>query len=130
VDLALGPWTAAKTVEEKQRKLLAEAMGDEAWRLVKRSADFTPVKAEGKPAAKGFTISGDIVKVVKQGHEVQVVAKYTLWVDGTFPNIAPVEGRASATGSMGAEDALRAVTENRVKMLLDVIKSGRIQKAS
>jgi hypothetical protein len=129
VELTLGPWTAEKTVEEKQRKVLADAMAEEAWRLVKKSSDFTPVKADGRPAKTGYTISGNLTNVAKKGNEVQVVAKYTLWVDGTFPNIAPVEGRASASGSMGAEDALRAVTEHRVKMLLDAIKSGRVQKA-
>ncbi|HLV85727.1 MAG TPA: hypothetical protein VKV39_02045 [Candidatus Sulfotelmatobacter sp.] len=130
MDITLGPWTAAKTINEKQRKPLADAMGDEAWNTAKKKDGFTPKQAEGgTPAKTGFTISGQVVQVGKQGSGIQVKLMFTLWADGTFSNIAPVPGQAVAEGSMGAEDALRAVTEAKVNQLLDAIKSGRATKA-
>ena len=130
MDVTLGPWTAEKSVEGKQRQPLAEAMGDEAWNTVKKSTSFTPLKApHGKPANRGITISGKLTTVSRTGSGIQVVAKFTVWVDGTFSNVAPLEGRASASGGSTAEDALRATTESRIKMLLEAIQAGRILKA-
>jgi hypothetical protein len=129
MDVTLGPWKADKSVNESQGKPLAEAMGDEAWKTVTNLPDFTPLKAPGgKPADKGFTISGVLASVAKKGVSTEVVAKFTLWVDGTFSNVAPLDGRASAEGSSSAEDALRAVTEDRVTMLLMAIKAGHVAK--
>ena len=97
MDINLGPWTAAKTIDAKQRQPLADAMGDEAWNTVKkREKDgFTPVKVEGAtPAPSGFTISGQVVQVTKQGTDTKVKLAFTLWVDGTFSNIvSPLEKR-------------------------------------
>src|SRR6266516_4756022 len=103
MDVTLGPWTAEKGIDQKQSKPLVEAMGDEAWNTAKKSRDFTPIKADGKPAASGFTISGKLTAVSKSGGSTQVVAKFTVWVDGTFSNAAPLEGRAAASGSSTAE---------------------------
>jgi hypothetical protein len=126
MDITLGPWTAAKTINQKQGQTLAEAMGDEAWNTVKKKGDFTPKKADGgTPAKSGFTISGQLVQVAKQGIDLQVKSMFTLWADGTFSNIAPLPGQATAQGSASAEDALRAVTESKVNQLLEAIKSGR-----
>src|SRR5579871_1788823 len=97
MDITLGPWTAAKTINEKQRKPLADAMGDEAWNTAKKKDGFTPKQAEGgTPAKTGFTISGQVVQVGKQGSGIQVKLMFTLWADGTFSNIAPVPGQAVA----------------------------------
>ena len=88
MDIALGPWTAAKTIDAKWRQPLADAMGDEAWNTVKKKDGFTPIKVEGAtPAQSGFTISGQVVQVTKQGTDLKVKATFTLWVDGTFSNI-------------------------------------------
>jgi hypothetical protein len=59
-----------------------------------------------------------------------VKAIYTLWLDGTFSNVQPLAGEATASGfgSTTAAEALRAVTESRVKTLLDAIKAGQVVK--
>lgn len=130
MDVTLGPWTAAKTINEKQRQPLADAMGDEAWNTVKNKDGFTPKQADGgTPAKSGFTISGQVLQVAKQGINLQVKLMFTLWADGTFSNVAPVPGQAIAQGSASAEDALRAITESKINQLLEAIKSGRAAKA-
>ena len=130
MDITLGPWTAAKTIDQKQRQPLADAMGDEAWNTVKKKDGFTPVQAlGGTPAKSGFTISGQVVQVAKQGINLQVKLMFTLWADGTFSNVAPLPGQAIAQGSASAEDALRAITESKVNQLLEAIKSGAAAKA-
>jgi hypothetical protein len=130
MDITLGPWTAAKTINEKQRQPLADAMGDEAWNTVKKKSGFTPKQADGgTPAKSGFTISGQVLQVAKQGIDLQVKLMFTLWTDGTFSNVAPVPGQATAQGSASAEDALRAITESKVNQLLEAITSGRAVKA-
>ena len=130
MDITLGPWTAAKTIDQKQRQPLADAMGDEALNTVKKKGSFTPKQADGgTPAQSGFTISGQVVQVAKQGINLQVKLMFTLWADGTFSNVAPLPGQAIAQGSASAEDALRAITESKVNQLLDAITSGRAGKA-
>ena len=79
MDINLGPWTAAKTLDAKQRQTLPDAMGDEAWNTVKKKDGFTPIKVEGvTPAKSGFTISGQVVQVAKQGIKLQVKLMFTL----------------------------------------------------
>ena len=130
MDITLGPWTAAKSIDAKQRQPLADAMGDQALKTVNKKGGFTPNEADGgTPAKSGFTISGQVVQVTRQGIGVLVKLMFTLWADGTFSNVAPVSGQATAEGSMGAEDALRAVTEAKVNQLLEAITSGRAVKA-
>ena len=131
MDINLGPWTAAKTLDAKLRQPLADAMGDEAWNTVKKKKDdFTPIKVEGAtPAKTGFTISGQVVQVTKQGTDTKVKLAFTLWADGTFSNVAPVQGQGAAQGSSGADDAVRAITDDSLNKLLDAIKSGRAGKA-
>ena len=130
MDIALGPWTAAKTLDAKQRQTLPDAMGDEAWNTVKKKDGFTPVKVEGvTPAKSGFTISGQVVQVAKQGINTQVKLTFTLWADGTFSNVAPVHGQGAAQGGASAEDVVRAITEDSVEKLLGAIKSGSAGKA-
>lgn len=129
MEITLGPWTAEMSVAENERKTLPAAMGTAAKDTAKR-AGFTAKDATlGKPAKKGFTISGKVTSVTKEGRDVTVRAIFTLWADGTFSNVAPLKGEATASGGMTAEDALVAVTESRVKQLLDAVKSGRAQKA-
>ena len=129
MDVTLGPWTVAKGVE-KEYQPLAEAMGDEARKTVDKTAGFTPKTAEnGKPAAKGFTISGRITTVLKKGHSIHIRSLFTVWVDGTFSNVKELAGDGSADGSPAA-DAVRAITENCVTKLLVAIKAGQIRKAS
>ena len=132
MDVTLGPWTAEMSVEEKERKPLIQAMADAAMSKARATPGITPKEASmGKPAAKGFTVSGKVTHAVKEGSDVTVRATFTLWVDGTFSNVAPLKGEATASGmgTRGAEEALRAVTESRVKTLLDAIKTGRAKKA-
>jgi hypothetical protein len=129
VDVTLGPWKVAKGVE-KEYKPLAEAMADEARKTANKPAGFTPKDAEnGKPAASGFTVSGTITTVLKKGHSIHIRSLFTVWVDGTFSNVKELAGDGSADGSP-AEDAVRAITENRVTKLLVAIKSGQVRKAS
>jgi len=105
-------------------------MGDEAWNTVKKKDGFTPIKVEGvTPAKSGFTISGQVVQVAKQGIKLQVKLMFTLWADGTFSNVAPLPGQGAAEGSASAEDVLRAITESKVNQLLEAIKSGQVAKA-
>ena len=130
MDVTLGPWTAAMSVDHTQHKSLTEAMGNEAWNTVKNTPGFTPqVAPQGKPAKRGFTISGKLMNALKVGNGIHVTCVFTLWADGTFSNVAPLHGDGTADGSATAEEALRAITESRVKKLLDAIKSGRAAKA-
>jgi hypothetical protein len=132
MDVTLGPWTAEMGVDEKERKPLTEAMADAARSKAKSTPGFTPKDAlNGTPAKTGFTISGKLTHVLKSSAGVTVKATFTLWVDGVFTNVKPLAGEATASGfgSTTAEEALRAVTESRVKTLLDAIKSGRAAKA-
>ncbi len=41
MDVTLGPWTA----DQPENKPLAEAMGDEAWKTVKKTDGFEPSEA-------------------------------------------------------------------------------------
>ncbi len=126
MDVTLGPWTASHA----ENKPLAEAMGDEAWKTVEKTAGFTPEEApKGKPATTGYTISGRLTSVVKQGNSTQIFSAFTIWVDGTISNVPPIQGTGFAEGSSTAEDALRAITESRVKKILETIKTGRVVKA-
>jgi len=126
VDVILGPWTAAHV----ENKSLAVAMGDEAWKTVDKAAGFTPKEApKGKSATKGYGISGRVNSVVKQGNSVQVLSTFTIWVDGTLSNTQPIQGAGSADGSSTAEDAMRGITENRITMILEKLKTGSIRKA-
>ncbi len=131
MDVTLGPWTAEAAVDEKDRKPLTEAMADAARSKVKNTTGFTAKDAQGTPAKAGFTISGRLGNVLKSHAGVTVKATYTLWLDGTFSNVAPLAGEATAAGfgSTTAEEALRAVTESRVKTLLDAIRAGHVIKA-
>jgi len=130
VDITLGPWTAEMSIAEAERKPLAAAMGSEALSTVRKTAGFTAKEAVmGKPAKTGFTISGKLTNVVKQGGSIQVKATFTLWADGTFSNVAPLAGDGTASGGASAEDVVRAITEGKVKQLLDAVRSGRAKKA-
>ncbi|HYZ83306.1 MAG TPA: hypothetical protein VE621_02840 [Bryobacteraceae bacterium] len=82
----------------------------------------------GTAASRGLTIMGRVASVKKEGSNIQVGAKFNVLVDGAFSNVATLDGRASASGGMTAEDALRAITESKVKMILDAIKAGRVAK--
>jgi hypothetical protein len=130
MDVTLGPWKAETSVEEQDRKPLTEAMADAARSKVKMTTGFTAKDANGGPAKAGFTISGTLTHVLKSKAGATVKATFTLWIDGTFSNVPPVKGEATAKGfgAATAEEALRAVTESRVKTLLDAIKTGRVGK--
>jgi hypothetical protein len=108
---------------------LTKAMGDEARRVATK-AGFTPREApkNGKPENHGFTISGTLAGVQRSAGSVQVNARFLVMVDGALSNVAMLDGRASADGGATAEDALLAVTESRVRILLDAIKAGRVTK--
>ena len=131
MDVTLGPWTAEHSIDEADRKPLTEAMADAARTKVKNTTGFTGKDAQGQPAKTGFTISGKLNNLLKSSAGVTVKATFTLWADGTFSNVKPLAGEATAQGfgRTTAEEALRAVTESRVKTLLDAIKAGTAKKA-
>jgi len=82
MDITLGPFTADMSVDAKERKPLAEAMGDEASNAVTKAAGFTPKKAvQGQPAKQGFTISGKLTNVLRTGRSVEVMGKFEVYVD-------------------------------------------------
>lgn len=127
MDVTLGPWTAEKNISAELSKALTAAMGDEAKRTVKRTEGFAPREAAvGETKSPGFSITGRLMTLTQKGRTSQVMARFNVWVDGFMSNVATVEGRASAEGGMTAEDALRAVTESRVKGLLAAIQAGRV----
>ncbi len=132
MDVTLGPWTAELGVDEKERKPLIEAMADAARSKAKSTPGITPKDAvNGTPAKTGFTITGKVMHLLKSKAGVTVKATFTVWVDGVFSNVKPLAGEATASGfrATTAQEALRAVTESRVKTLLDAIKAGRVAKA-
>src|ERR1700691_4379773 len=99
MDIHFGPWNDAKTIAAKLRQTLPDAMGDEAWNTVKKKDAFTPIKVQGAaPAQSGFTISGQVIQVTKQGTDLKVKATFTLWVDDSFSNIVVPPGEATAQG--------------------------------
>jgi hypothetical protein len=127
MDVTLGPWTASHA----EHKPIAEAMGDEAWKTVENKAGFTPKKwPTGKnPTVKGYSISGNVTGVVKQGRSSQVLSKFTILVDGTMSNVPPIDGTGYAEGSNTPEDAMRAIAEARITKILETLKGGRVKKA-
>lgn len=127
MDVNLGPWMANKSVDAKTAQPLIEAMKDEAWKTVQKSIDFNPAKGVGTRADKGFTISGILTKVARSAGTVDVAARFEIYVDGQLSTMPISEGRASASGGMGADDAIRAITETRVKASLAAIKAGRVK---
>jgi hypothetical protein len=130
MDITLGPWTVDLSVDQTQGQPIADAMGVQAFTTVKATTGFTPVNAvKGKPAASGFTISGKLTLLQKEPNGMHVQVKFTVLVDGSFPNIAPVPGDAWAVAPNTPIDAVQAVTEARIGKILGLIKSGQIKKA-
>jgi hypothetical protein len=127
VDVTLGPWTVAKGVD-KEYASLSEVMGDQAWKTVNDTSGFTPKKAKGKPAASGFTISGKITTVLKEGSSIHIRSLFTVWVDGTFSNVKDLAGDGSVEG-MPPSEAVKGITETRVTKILVAIKAGQVRKA-
>ena len=127
MDVTLGPWILAKGVD-KEYKPLAAVMGDEAWKTVSDTSGFTPKEAvKGEPAAKGYTISGRITTVLKEGNTVHIRSVFTVQVDGSFSTLKEVAGDGSVEG-VPPEDALRPITKTRVSNILVAIKAGRVKK--
>jgi hypothetical protein len=131
MDITLGPWTVDLSMDQTQGQPIADAMGAQAFDTVKATNGFTPQKvgADGKPAASGFTISGKLTMLAKEPNGMHVQVKFTILVDGTFPNVAPVPGDAWAVAPNTPIDAVQAVTEARIGKILGLIKSGQIKKA-
>jgi|GEM_PF-6372955 len=127
MDVTLGPWTAA----HPENKALAEAMGDEAWKTVQKADGFTPKEApKGNSPVKGYSVSGRVLSVTKQGSSTHVSVAFTIWVDGTMSNVPPVPGAGFAEGGSTAEDVVRAITEARIEKILATLKTGRVVKAA
>jgi hypothetical protein len=124
MDVALGPWKADHT----EHKPLAEVMGDEAWKTVEKTTDFTPKKTPKEGVAKGYTIWGRLTSVVKEGNSVQIFSTFTVLVDGAISNVRELPGTGSGQGRSAAEDLTRAITEAKVKQILEAIKKGRVSK--
>ena len=126
MEITFGPWTAEKTIKKDTSEPLLAAMDDEAKSVAKKTKDVEVREApKGEVKAPGFSISGRLVTLKSQGRVNSVVATFNVWVDGFMSNVATTEGRASAEG-LGAEDALRAVVESKVKALLGMIQAGRV----
>jgi len=128
MEIILGPWTAEKTIQEVESTPLTLAMGDEAWKIVKRLPDFTPKKRTGDGREAGYAISGHLTTFAKSGRSKQVAAQFSITLDGQLSNVAIMHARATADGSATAEDALRSITETKVKSLLQIVKAGRVGK--
>jgi hypothetical protein len=128
MDITLGPWRAEMSVD-KQYQPLAEAMAKPAWETVKNTPGFEPKEAvKGEAAKTGFTISGKLTNVIKDGNGLRVFATFTILLDGTFVNVQPVKGDAIAIGEPPV-NALIAVTEDRITKILKLIKAGSVKKA-
>ena len=128
MDITFGPWSAEKNISKDASASLLAAMDDEARRVAKKTSGVTVREPQrGEVKAPGFSISGRLVALKTEGRSNTVVAKFTVWLDGFMANVAPTEGRATASGGgFGAEDALRSVTETKVKSLLAAITAGRV----
>ena len=127
MDVTLGPWMAEKSVAEAQRKVLTEAMADEAWKVVKKSPNFNPMKVPANTIAdKGYSINGRVIRVTKLSAGTEVVATFNILVDGKFSNVPMMQAKAMASGRATAEDALRASTESKVQMILTALQTGKI----
>ncbi len=130
MDITLGPWTVDMSIDKTQGQPIADAMGAEAFDTVKGTTGFTPQNAvDGKPAKTGFTISGKLTMLAKEPNGMHVRATFTILIDGTFPNVAPVVGDAWAQAPNTPIDAVQAVTDTRIAKILTLIKSGQIKKA-
>ncbi|MGB6944782.1 MAG: hypothetical protein WBE37_20460 [Bryobacteraceae bacterium] len=130
MDITLGPWTVDMSIGNTTGKPIADAMGAEAFDVVNKTAGFTPQNAvNGKPASSGFTISGKLNKLAKEPNGMHVQVTFTILIDGTFANVAPVLGDAWAVAPNTPIDAVQAVTDARIAKILTLIKSGQIKKA-
>jgi hypothetical protein len=124
VDVMLGPWKAAHDKD----KPLAEAMGNEAWKTVDKTAGFRPKKLpKDQSDRKGYAIEGVLTSVVKEGNSTHVFSSFMALVDNRLSN-TQVKGNASAPGAT-AEEVVRAVTEDSINKILELIKKGRVGKA-
>ncbi len=129
MDITLGPWTVDLSVDKTKGQPVADAMGVEAFATVKSTVGFTPQNAvNGKPAPSGFTISGKLTKLAKEPNGMHVQAAFTIQLDATFVNIAPVVGDAWAQAPNTPIDAMQAVTDTRIAKILSLIKAGQIKK--
>ncbi|MBL8173948.1 MAG: hypothetical protein JNK48_04720 [Bryobacterales bacterium] len=127
MEITLGPWTAEKNIRQDVSKPLLDAMADEAMRMVKRTEGFNGrVPPPGETKAPGFNIIGRLISIAEKSGSSQVTARFNVNVDGFMSNMATLEGKATASGGMTAEDALRAVVETRVQTILKAIQAGRI----
>ncbi len=127
MDVTLGPWKAALSVDKKYWPL-AEAMGKQAWKTVEDSGSVPKEAVKGQAATTGFTISGELTNVVKDGNGMRVFATFTILLDNTFTNVQPVKGDALADHGAQPVEALLAVTENRITKILGLIKDGLVKK--
>ena len=66
---------------------------------------------------------------IKAGSPTFLLKSIGLLQDGTLSNTQPIQGAGSADGSSTAEDAMRGITENRITMILEKLKTGSIRKA-
>ena len=73
MDIWLGPWTVDMSIDKTKGQPIADAMGAEAFDTVKSTNGFTPQKVgeDGKPAPRGFTISGKITVLAKETNGMQ-----------------------------------------------------------
>jgi hypothetical protein len=118
------------SIDKTTGQPIADAIGAEAFDTVKNTAGFTPQNAvAGKPAKSGFTISGKLTMLAKEPNGMHVRAAFTILIDGTFANVAPVAGDAWAQAPMTPIDAAQAVTDKEIARILTLIKSGQIKKA-
>ena len=129
MDIWLGPWTVDMSIDKTKGQPIADAMGAEAFDTVKNTNGFTPQKVgeDGKPAPRGFTISGKITVLAKETNGMHVQAQFTLLGDGTFVNIGLAVGNAWAQGSNTPIDAVQAVTDAKIAKILGLIKTGKVK---
>jgi hypothetical protein len=130
MDVTLGPFKNAMAANVSELDPLANAMHDQAEATAK-ALGFSPVDAKnGKPGAKGYTISAKITSVTTDDTKsTHVIIAFTVWVDGTFSNASLPPSRGSGQGASAA-DIVQSITEGAVTKILKAIQSGQIRKAS
>ena len=128
MDITLGPFKNAAAVTVTKLDPLVKAMHDQAFDTATKKKFDPKEPPDGKPAPSGFTISGKIKSVTKDGHKTQVTAGFDVWIDGTFAN-APVTVPPGNGEGAPTEDIVAALTENAITKILALIKAGSIRKA-
>ncbi len=101
-------------------------MSEAARQTVQNSCGFAPADPPtGSKQAKGFSISGGVVKASGDARNFEVKIRFQLTIDGQLSNISTLESSFQGSGRGLEDETVRASTEARVKMILEAVQSGR-----